>query len=522
MHNGDWRLLADGLPIALTVKNAHDRRYVFLNECAHRLFGDNGERIGRTDDELNAPDAYDVRKREDEALERKKPVVFLHELVSPTVGTTIVRHSLVPLNGGDGTPTYIVATLENLTEIKSAERLYSAIAESTPIPFAIARVDNGEVVYCNAPFAALFDTTPDQMIGRKTPDLYYNPEDRQIVLQKLATEGRIRDFELRLKRSDGTPFWALIHEKLEEIGGIKYIVAGIIDISKRKAAEARAKESELRAKESEKLAIESERRLRELTAGVPGIIYQAVIPDHGDALFTFVSSGIKKLFNLEPREVEANPDLLYSRLNTEDFRRLKRATIEAVATGKPIALEARYKMPNGRTGWVSIVANPFVNESGEKVVNGLMLDITDRKKAEFELQKNRAVLSEALAAARLAVWELDFASMSLTLDERHIHTIGAKDGLGEIPLDAYCASYVHPEDRAMFYKSMTAATESREGMSFEYRIRRSNGETFYISLTGRAVRDSDGNVSRIVGTMQDVTERKRVELERYERQLRLE
>ncbi len=523
MNNVDWQKMVNELTVALTLKSAADRRYLVVNAQALRLLGaDAAKRVGKTDEELSLPFADEVRKREDEALAQNAPVAFIDDLVSPESGELIVRHTITPVSDRDGAASYLVATIENLTEVKHTERLYSAIAETTPIPFAVARTDNGEVVYCNAPFAALFNTTQKEMTGRKTPDLYYNPEDRQMILQKLAADGRIDNFELRLKRPDGSPFWALIHEKLEVIGGVEYIIAGIIDISTRKNAEARAKESEFRAKASETLALESEQRLRDLTAGVPGVIYQAVIPEHGMAVFSFISSGVKKLFNLDPQDVERNPDFLYSRINAEDFKLLNRAIAEGVAAMKPIALEARYKMPNGRTGWLSFIANPFENLAGEKVINGLMLDVTDRKKAEFELQKNRAVLSEAMEAAKLAVWELDFATMSLTLDERHLDLLGASKDYTEISIDVYNSWFVHPEDRALFFKSMTAVIETRESVHFEYRVEPKNGEIRYILLAGRAVKDPDGSVNRVIGTVQDVTERKLVELERLERQMRIE
>ena len=523
MNNVDWQKMVDGLPVAVTLKSAGERRYLAVNAQALRLFGaEAASRVGRTDDELALPFAEAVRRREDDVLAQNSPAAFIEDLVSPEWGELIVRHTISPVSGRDGTPAYLVATIENLTEVKRTERLYSAIAETTPIPFAVARTDSGEVVYCNAPFAYLFNTTQEAMTGRKTPDLYYNPEDRQTILQKLASDGRIDDFELRLKRPDGKPFWALIHEKLEVIGGVEYIIAGIIDISKRKTAEARAKESEFRAKQSETLALESEQRLRELTAGVPGVIYQAVIPEHGMAVFTFISSGVKKLFNLEPRDVELNPEFLYSRINAEDFKLLKRAIADGVAAMKPIAMEARYKMPNGRTGWVSLAANPVKNAAGERLINGLMLDITDRKKADFELQKNRAVLSEAMEAAKLAVWELDFATMCFTLDERHLGLLEASSEYSEISLDVYNSWFVHAEDRALFFKSMTAVIETRESVHFEYRIERTSGEIRYALLAGRAVKDPDGAVNRVIGTVQDVTERRLVELERLERQMRIE
>jgi PAS domain S-box-containing protein len=74
-------------------------------------------------------------------------------------------------------------------------------------------------------------------VGRNTPDFYYNPDDRKIVLEHLRRDGYLNNFETQIKRVDGSVIWMLFSIVTTEISGEPVILGGLYDINKRKIAE---------------------------------------------------------------------------------------------------------------------------------------------------------------------------------------------------------------------------------------------------------------------------------------------
>jgi PAS domain S-box-containing protein len=94
--------------------------------------------------------------------------------------------------------------------LRQSEERFRIIAEATPVPVAITRVSDGMVLYANKQLGLTFGLSAKEMIGRKTLDFYYNPADRQVLLDKLSKEGFLQSYEVQAKKADGTPFWVSV------------------------------------------------------------------------------------------------------------------------------------------------------------------------------------------------------------------------------------------------------------------------------------------------------------------------
>jgi PAS domain S-box-containing protein len=125
----------------------------------------------------------------------------------------------------------------NITSSSEADQRVHAIVQASPIPTIISRVEDGEVLFVNEHLASLVRHPVEELIGRHTPDFYYDAEDRKKVLEALKRDGRIDNFELRLKRTDGSIFWSIVSLVIAQIGGEGVILGGVYDISERKEAE---------------------------------------------------------------------------------------------------------------------------------------------------------------------------------------------------------------------------------------------------------------------------------------------
>lgn len=144
-----------------------------------------------------------------------------------------------------GNPAQIASVITDITERKHAEQLLQeekernqAILESLSTPIVIAKVANGTLIYVNEPLADMIRTPRDQLIGRLTPDFFYNPTDRQAYVSLLREKKQVTNYEVYLKRGDGDPFWALMSGRIAQFEGELVTITSLIDISDRKAAEA--------------------------------------------------------------------------------------------------------------------------------------------------------------------------------------------------------------------------------------------------------------------------------------------
>lgn len=91
--------------------------------------------------------------------------------------------------------------------LKESEAESFAIIEGVPNPLVITRKSDGCVLYANAHFGAVFGLPTEKMLGQKAPSFYYDLADRQQLLDDISLAGSVHDYEIRLKRTDGTPFW---------------------------------------------------------------------------------------------------------------------------------------------------------------------------------------------------------------------------------------------------------------------------------------------------------------------------
>ena len=113
------------------------------------------------------------------------------------------------------------------------------ILEATPAPVMIARQADGEIVYANVMLGTLFGTNAQDLVGRKTVDLYFDAADRQPMIRELEAERALDHYELRFRRMDGSLVWVDISLRLLEFNDEPAILSALHDITERKAAEER-------------------------------------------------------------------------------------------------------------------------------------------------------------------------------------------------------------------------------------------------------------------------------------------
>jgi len=184
--------------------------------------------------------------------------------------------------------------------------------------------------------------------------------------------------------------------------------------------------------------------------------------------------------------------------------------------------EAKFIRSDGTELWVILAANSIFDEAGDYAgALALVTDITDRRREVAALARREAQLAEAQHLAHLGSWEFDLTSGTLTWSDEHYRIFGLAPGSRPVSYATFLER-VHPDDVVRVRGIIDASRSAGESYEFIARILREDGVERCIHSRGAPMKDATGRVTRMMGTLQDITERTRADeaLQASERSLR--
>lgn len=204
-------------------------------------------------------------------------------------------------------------------------------------------------------------------------------------------------------------------------------------------------------------------------------------------------------------------------------------------TRLPGNFAARLRHKDGSLRHVLISSS--VHQKDGRFIHGRCFtqDITDRVRAEFakreyeqlaevnaRLRESEARLKFSLRIGHTGGWDLDLVDHTAHRTLEHDRIFGYGSLLPKWTYEQFL-EHVLPEDRAEVDRRFREATAAQTDWSFECRIRRADGEVRWIWAAGEHQRDESGQMRRMAGIVQDITERKSEEqaLHESKRKLRL-
>lgn len=187
--------------------------------------------------------------------------------------------------------------------------------------------------------------------------------------------------------------------------------------------------------------------------------------------------------------------------------------IQVINTKKPVynLIAGIDTVKNKGRVWVLVNAFPEFDTNNElKQVVVIFVDITDRKKAEEELKHREDVLNKAQSIAKIGSWELDIETNKLIWSKEQYRIFELEDYAGEDLNAAYRCKF-QPEDYERINWLMKKSVETGSGFSINHHIICKNGDIKNILCIGETIKDPDGRVITLKGTVQDITEMKKTE-----------
>jgi len=218
-------------------------------------------------------------------------------------------------------------------------------------------------------------------------------------------------------------------------------------------------------------------------------------------------------------QMDPSTTSMIQRIHPEDLERATRAT-ERHMVGETANLDVELRLRHEDGRWLWVVARGKVVERDEALgplrLAGTVTDISDRKRAEVSLRVSelalriyQARLELAARAGKLGMWDLDLSTNQAWRTSEHDRLFGYDEMLPHWgPADAL--RHVHPEDRHIFQRAFDQAMVTGR-FHYELRIDPLNHPQRWIEADGEVLRDQAGKPVRMMGTVADITDRKRAE-----------
>jgi PAS domain S-box-containing protein len=280
-------------------------------------------------------------------------------------------------------------------QLREARTRYQALVEHLPaVVYREPAPWDPNEFYISPQSAEVFGYDPEEW--RAGPGFWnarIHPEDRARVLEANALSdatGEPFSAEYRFRTRDGRYVWVQDGAALvrDDSGSPRYWQGFMLDITERKRAEEGLQQAEA--------------RYRTLVEQVPAAIYTQVI-EAGSTVTRYISPRIRDILGYSAEEMIGGTGALWREIiHPDDRERVAAEDARTNATGEPFTMEYRVIAKDGSIVWIRDEASVVLGADGRpRFWQGLMLDVTDRKQAEEQLERALQVEREATERLRM-------------------------------------------------------------------------------------------------------------------------
>jgi PAS domain S-box-containing protein len=425
--------------------------------------------------------------------------------------TWVNLDAMPQFQSGEERPFQVYATLRDVTERKRGEEALRLSERNLSITLdsigdaVIATDTDGVVTRLNPIAEQLTGWTAAEAVGRPLPEVFHivNAYTRQEVespVEKVITEGQIVGLANHtvLIAKDGTEYQ--IADSGAPIRRADGQTTGVVLVF-RDVTEAYLQAQIIR---------ESEQLLRSITTNLPGVVFQfCATADHQYGL-KYVSENTAEVFGLDVPLEGFFPAILANIPDGEKEKFL--ASIhEAVERERPWQYEGRYLKPSGATIWFHGSSIPH-RKGSEILFDGLLLDITELKRTQEALYDSRQMLQLVLDTIPQRVFWKDRNFSYLGCNKPFAGDAGLDDPEVIIGKDDFELVW---KDVAQLYQNddQGVMETNLAKLSYEELQTQADGRVMWLNTSKVPLHDRSGNVIGVLGTYEDITERKQAENE---------
>jgi len=488
------KALIDAAPLAISVLS-QDGQISFWNPAAEKIFGWPAKEAIKA---LSQP----VPREERDEMKDILAKIFAGENLSGIEllrtrkdGSKVdVRIFAAPIRDQKGRITAALGIAEDITDSKLAEAALRQTTEAlqsviNASPLAITAVDReGRVTLWNHAAEQVYGWLGDEVQGKPIPTIPAEMrESWSTLIARIFAGETMAGVEGKRKTRDGRLLDVrLFTAPLRDLDGRITSIMGIAE----DVTEIRRAQRELERTQ--------ERLKAFLASNVVGISFGDIHGNVADANNRYL-----EIIGYDRTDLEAGK-INWLDITPPEFHPLNRAKIEeAQEQGSCIPFEKQYLRRDGSRIWI-LIGFILTGKNMEEVVS-FVLDITDRKLAQQQLQEQKERLDLALHAAHMGVWDRDLQRDFNFWDETVYRIFDRDPGL-PVPSIEEFQKMIHPEDREPVKKLTDRAVATLGTLEAEYRIVLPDGRVRHIASRARVRSDEQGRPARLGGVLFDITE----------------
>src|SRR5271154_7023053 len=378
------------------------------------------------------------------------------------------------------------------------------LVDSIPALIHTSRPD-GYLDYFNRPWLEYLGATLEQVSGWNWT-AFIHPEDVEGIVamwRACLASGEVFEYETSGRRADGEYRW-MFHRKVplrDERGNIVKWYGSTLDIEERKTAEELLHRNSQALQRSEFYLAEGQR------LGHMGS--WAFDPDG----FDYWSPELFRMHGLDPAGKAPSVQEYLGFIHPQDQQSMADVINRLVADATPFDAIKRIVRPDGEVRYIRCVGVPSVDSQSLNKYVGSAIDVTDHELLNQELRQREADLAEAQRLSHTGswAWSPDEDIRYWSEECYRVLSFDPRDGL---PRTEELIQRIHPDDQPGFRELIQTAIREKAEWEADYRIVHPDGSVRDIYVVGHPVLSTSGHLVEFVGTVIDVTERRRAEQER--------
>ncbi len=389
----------------------------------------------------------------------------------------------------------IRSALEDATRrriAREAETRYRTLFEGVPVGLYRATL-SGQILDANPALIQLLGFhSRESLMAVNLRDIHTDPKSRRAFLTRLEREGEVHDLELQWKRYGGQIITVRKGARpvRDSSGRLLHYEGVVEDITERKRARHELQESN---------------QFREEIISGAG---EGIVVYDRDLRYTVWNHYMERMTGLPAAKVMGRRPLeMLPFLQGHGIEKL----LERALAGETCSShDILYSIPEtNRSGWAVATYGPHRDSSGMIVgVIGLVHDVTERRRAEQALRESEERFRVMADAAPVMIWTDDADGMTTYFNKPWLDFTGRaiEDELGLGSRES-----LHPEDLPKFAEVYDAARSERQAFQTDYRLRRHDGEYRWVLETAMPRFTPSGEFEGFIGSVIDITERRRAE-----------
>ncbi|MGE4368774.1 MAG: PAS domain-containing protein [Burkholderiaceae bacterium] len=248
------------------------------------------------------------------------------------------------------------------------------------------------------------------------------------------------------------------------------------------------------------------KRFEDLSANVPGALYQYRQRPDGSSHFPFASTGLYSIYGCRPEDIRDDASAVFEAIHPDDRPLIHSSVAESIQSNTVWHAEFRVNHPEKGERWIEGSATPSAENDGGTAWYGYLRDITDLRRANERMR----LAAQVFGSSREGIVILDADGRIVEVNA----AFSSRTGYTLADLKGQTTDLLHsPAQPATFYQAVQTAVEQEGHWSGEYWLRTKDGESHPQLLSIAAVHDEQNRITSYVAIINDIRELKAHEQE---------